>query len=112
MADRGASPSDYSFGEFRLIPSRQLLLESEKPLHLGSRALEILTALVERAGEVVTKEEIIARVWPNTFIEDGNLRFHIAAIRQNFGRWPWGQSGPLSGQCPGTRIQLCCASNA
>jgi predicted ATPase/DNA-binding winged helix-turn-helix (wHTH) protein len=85
VADRGASPSDYSFGEFRLIPSRQLLLESEKPLHLGSRALEILTALVERAGEVVTKEEIIARVWPNTFIEEGNLRVHIAAIRKILG---------------------------
>jgi hypothetical protein len=50
-----------SFGSFRLLPKQQLLLEADKPVRLGSRALEILTALVERAGEMVTKEEIIAR---------------------------------------------------
>ena len=57
------------FGPFRLIPAQRLLLEGEKPLRLGSRALDILIALVERPGELVSKEELMARVWPNTFVE-------------------------------------------
>ena len=76
------SRSAFSFGPFRLIPSEQLLLEGETPVRLGSRALDILVALVERAGEVVTKEELVRRVWPNTFVEEGNLRVHIAALRK------------------------------
>ena len=54
----------FSFGPFRLFPARQLLLEDDKPVRLGSRALDILTALVERAGKLVGKDELIARVWP------------------------------------------------
>jgi DNA-binding response OmpR family regulator len=46
----------FSFGPFHLNPAQRLLLEGEKPVHLGSRALEILIALVERHGELVTKE--------------------------------------------------------
>src|SRR5258705_11860557 len=48
----------FSFGPFHLIPVQRLLLEGEKPLHLGSRALEILIALVERHSELVSKEEL------------------------------------------------------
>src|SRR5215813_7729416 len=50
-----------AFGPFRLFPASQLLLEGEKPLRLGSRALEILIALVERPGVLITKEELVAR---------------------------------------------------
>src|SRR3954469_296102 len=71
-----------AFGPFRLLPARQLLLEGDEPVALGSRALDILVALVERAGEVVGKEELIARVWPDTFVEDSNLRVHVAALRK------------------------------
>src|SRR3954465_10386550 len=71
-----------TFGPFRLLPARQLLLEGEEPVALGSRALDILVALVERAGEVVGKDELIARVWPDTFVEDSNLRVHVAALRK------------------------------
>ena len=72
----------FSFGPFHLIPVQRLLLEGEKPLRLGSRALEILIALVERHGELVTKEELMARVWPNVFVESSNLTVHIAALRR------------------------------
>src|SRR5271170_3828847 len=85
MTDRGVASSDYSFGPFRLLPSRQLLLEGDSPLRIGNRALNILTTLVERAGEIVSKEELIARVWPNTFVEEGSLRVHVAAIRKILG---------------------------
>src|SRR6516165_7214403 len=82
--------SGISFGPFCHYPSEQLLVEAGKPVHLGSRALHILVALIERAGELVTKEELIARVWPNTFVEEGNIKVHIAALRRALGD---GQSG-------------------
>jgi len=53
-----------SFGPFRLLAAERLLLEGDAPVRLGGRAFDILAALVERAGEVVGKEELIARVWP------------------------------------------------
>jgi DNA-binding winged helix-turn-helix (wHTH) protein len=87
VADR-AMPSGndgFSFGPFRLFPARLLLLEADKPVRLGNRALDILIVLVERRGEVISKEDLIARVWPNTFVEEGNLRVHMAALRRVLG---------------------------
>ena len=52
------------------------------PVRLGSRAFEILVALVEQPGQVVTKEELVARAWPGMFVESSNLRVHIAALRK------------------------------
>jgi len=71
-----------SFGPFRLLPDQRLLLEGDRPLRLGSRALEILVALVERAGDLVSKGELMARVWPDTFVEEANLRVQVAALRR------------------------------
>jgi predicted ATPase/DNA-binding winged helix-turn-helix (wHTH) protein len=85
-----APDSGFVFGPFCLYPAQQSLLEDGKPIRLGSRALLILIALVERAGEIVSKEELIARVWPNTFVEDASVRVHIAALRRTLGD---GQSG-------------------
>ena len=51
-------------------------------MSLGSRALEILVALLERAGELVTKEELMNLVWPNVFVEPANLTVHISALRR------------------------------
>jgi predicted ATPase/DNA-binding winged helix-turn-helix (wHTH) protein len=75
----------FSFGAFRLLPSRQLLLEGDRPVRLGNRSLEILAALVERAGELVTKRELMARVWPDVVVEESNLRVHITALRKALG---------------------------
>ena len=74
--------SEILFGSFRLLPSQHLLLEGEKPVTLGSRAMDILLALVERPGELVTKEELMARVWPNVFVDSANLAVHISALRR------------------------------
>ena len=71
-----------AFGRFVLVPAQQLLLEAGKPVQLGARALEILSALLERAGDLVTKEELVARAWPDTVVHEGNLKVHIAAIRR------------------------------
>src|SRR5712692_6492861 len=74
-----------SFGPFRLLPTQRLLLEGDTPVRLGSRAFDILAVLVERAGEVVGKEELIARVWPQTFVEESNLKIQVSALRRALG---------------------------
>jgi DNA-binding winged helix-turn-helix (wHTH) protein len=75
----------FAFGSFRLIPAQRMLSEDGRPLRLGGRALEILVALTERAGETISKEELIARAWPHTFVEEAALRAHIAALRKALG---------------------------
>jgi DNA-binding winged helix-turn-helix (wHTH) protein len=71
-----------SFGPFHVLPYQRLLLEGDRPLRLGSRALDILVALVERAGDLVSKGELMARVWPDIFVEEGNLKVQVAALRR------------------------------
>jgi DNA-binding winged helix-turn-helix (wHTH) protein len=82
--DRASDPAEHeiSFGRFRLLPVQRLLLEGDKPVRLGSRALDLLIALVERRGEVVSKSELIGKVWPDTFVDEGNLKVRIAALRR------------------------------
>jgi predicted ATPase/DNA-binding winged helix-turn-helix (wHTH) protein len=75
----------HRFGPFRLIPSQRLLLESEHQVRIGARALDILILLIERAGSVVTKAELIAHVWPDTVVEEINLRVSVAALRRALG---------------------------
>jgi len=58
-----------AFGPFVLIPSQQLLLKSDQQVQMGTRAIEILTCLAERAGEIVSKEDFIARVWINDALD-------------------------------------------
>src|SRR5437763_15508513 len=74
-----------SFGPYRLLPTQRLLLEGDQPVRLGSRAFDILATLLERASEVVGKEELIARAWPKTFVEDANLKIQISALRRALG---------------------------
>jgi len=65
---------DFAFGPFRVLPRQRLLMESERPVRLGSRALEILIALIERAGEVFGKAQLMAQVWPHSVVEEAALR--------------------------------------
>ncbi len=74
-----------SFGPFEFHPARQLLLEAGRPVRIGSRACDILLALTEKQGQVVSKQELLERVWPNIFVEEGNLRVHVAALRRALG---------------------------
>ena len=75
-----------TFGPFRLLPVQRTLFENDRPLRLGSRALDILIALADNAGELVSKDELVARVWPKTSVEeDANLRVHVAALRKVLG---------------------------
>ena len=72
----------FVFASFRLIPAQRLLLDDGEPLRLGSRALDILIALVKRAGKTLPKEQLIASAWPDTVVDEGTLRVHVAALRK------------------------------
>src|SRR6516164_8332003 len=74
-----------AFGSFRLVPAQRMLSEDGKPVRIGGRALAILAALTERAGDTISKEELIARAWPDTVVEEAALRVHIAALRKALG---------------------------
>ena len=76
------SPDLICFGPFRLSVTERLLEKEGVRVRLGSRALDILIALVERPAEVVTKKELFARVWPNLVVDEGSLRYHVSALRK------------------------------
>lgn len=99
----GAQDQEHCFGPFRLVPARRLLLEDGQVRRLGSRAFDLLVALCQRAGEVVSNQDLLAAAWPNRVVEEGSLRVHIAALRKVLGD---GQDGhryisnvPLRGYC-------------
>jgi predicted ATPase/DNA-binding winged helix-turn-helix (wHTH) protein len=78
-------PQAWQFGPFSLLPAQRLLLDGEAPVRVGGRALDILIALVERAGQVIDRDELIASVWTKVIVYEGSLRVHIAALRQALG---------------------------
>ncbi|MGN8343036.1 ATP-binding protein [Pseudomonas sp. SMV71] len=73
------------FGPFAFYRQQRLVTRDGDPLALGGRALDILQVLVEHAGSYVSKQALITRVWPDSVVEDINLRVHIAALRRAFG---------------------------
>ena len=72
----------FAFGPFRLIPSQHVLVLGNRPVKLGSRALDILHLLVTRAGQEVSKNELIEFAWPNVFVDGSNLKVHISSLRR------------------------------
>src|SRR4030088_1789011 len=80
---RGPASQDViCFGPFRLSVTERVLEKGGVRIRLGSRALDILIALVERPTEVVSKKELIAKVWPDLVVDEGNLRYHVSALRK------------------------------
>ena len=81
-SEPGRTPIEILFGPFRLVPTQFLLLDGDEQMPVGSRALEVLIVLLERPGELVSRQELMARVWPNTFVDTNNLTVHISALRR------------------------------
>jgi predicted ATPase/DNA-binding winged helix-turn-helix (wHTH) protein len=77
-----AGLSALRFGRFRVFPKERALFEGDKPVRIGGRALEILIALLERPGQLLSKDELMERVWPKIFVQPSNLTVHIAALRR------------------------------
>jgi DNA-binding winged helix-turn-helix (wHTH) protein len=91
MMNGAVMPTDViAFGQFQLRAAQRLLEKDGVRLKLGSRALDILIALIERAPEVVSKRELLARAWPDLVVDEGSLRFHISVLRKVLGD---GESG-------------------
>ncbi|MGY8710813.1 winged helix-turn-helix domain-containing protein [Bradyrhizobium sp. 18BD] len=74
-----------SFGPFRLDLKQRRLDKGDTPLRLGSRAFDILAHLVERAGTIVSKSDLMEHVWPDVTVDEGCLRVHVASLRKALG---------------------------
>ncbi len=77
--------SNYRFGRFELQPAAQRLLVVGEPVTLGPRAFDLLVALVERAGRLVSKVELLDLVWPGLVVEENNLQVQVSALRKVLG---------------------------
>ena len=85
-------PSEsYSFGPFQLHPSEQLLLRGDTCIPIAPKVFEVLIALVENHGHLVTRETLMQRVWPDSFVEETNLTVNISLLRKLFGELPDGR---------------------
>ena len=81
MQTRGA----ILFGPFSLVPGERLLMKEGVAVQLGARTLDTLIALISRPNEVVSKNELMAQVWPGVTVDEGSLRFHMASLRKALG---------------------------
>ncbi len=79
------SPFRYRFGRFELQPDKRRLLTAGAPVDVGSRAFDLLVALVERDGQLVTKDELLERVWPKAIVEENTLQAQVSALRKVLG---------------------------
>jgi predicted ATPase/DNA-binding winged helix-turn-helix (wHTH) protein len=77
--------SPFVFGPFEFFDKRKLLRHRGEPVRLGARAIDLLQALLRQPGQILSQRELVAHVWPNTVVEDSNLRVHVAALRRALG---------------------------
>jgi len=80
----------YDFGRFRLKPAERVLLREGEPVPLTPKVFDILITLVEKSGQVVEKDDLMKRVWPTTFVEEGNLTQNVSLLRKALGETPGG----------------------
>ncbi len=75
----------YQFGPFRLDTQEQRLLSDGKPVPLTPKSFELLRVLVENPGRLLHKDELLKLVWPDSYVEEGNLSHHVFALRKALG---------------------------
>src|SRR6266700_6389857 len=81
----------YEFGNFRCDPREHLLLCDGQPVSLSPKSFEILVVLIQNQGRLLTKDELMQQVWPDSFVEEANLTVNISALRKVLGGTPGGQ---------------------
>ena len=91
MAITNEGDTVFEFGDFTLSPKERLLLFATEPVALTAKAFDLLVALVRRGGHLVSKEELLREVWPDTFVQEVNLTVTMSALRKALRR---GQAGP------------------
>src|SRR5580765_3948215 len=80
-----SSEKKYRFADFELDTTKRLLLKTGKPIPLNSKTLDLLETLIERRGEVVTKNELLESIWAGQFVEESNLTVQISTLRKVLG---------------------------
>ena len=84
-SSRAAAEATIEFGRFRVLLRQRQLVTDGVPIELGSRAFDLLLVLLEANGSLVTKEELLSRVWPGIFVAEENLKVHISSLRKALG---------------------------
>jgi len=87
----GQTKHFYAFGPFRLDSEKRVLVRDGTPVPLAPKLAETLLLLVEKAGHLVDKDDLIKRVWPDAFVEEGNLNKNIFVLRKLLGVWEGGR---------------------
>ena len=75
----------YEFGPFRLDPEKPCLWRNGEPVALTPKAVETLLVLIRQNGKLVARKDLMDAIWPNTFVEDGNLNFNVSMLRKALG---------------------------
>src|ERR1700746_425505 len=83
--NRPAVEAALEFGRFRVLLRRRRLLADGVPVELGTRAFDLLLVLLEADGALVTKEELLDRVWPGVVVCEQSLKVQISALRKALG---------------------------
>ena len=97
MENPGKNDINYEFGEFRLDAGQRLLFRESRPVPLAPKVVETLLALVERGGLLVTKDELMARLWPDAFVEESNLTQNVFLLRKALGGAEYIETVPRRG---------------
>src|SRR5271165_429123 len=79
------TPESIAFGRYRVLAHRRELFADDAPIRLGGRAFDLLMALIESPGAIVSKDDLMARVWPDRVVAENNLQTQILALRHAFG---------------------------
>ncbi len=85
MTDSERLGDQLAFGPFRLWPDERLLTRNGEPVPIGGRSFDLLVALIEKPGAVLSKRDLLKQVWSDVVVEDGSLRFHMAGLRKLLG---------------------------
>src|ERR1700730_12257553 len=84
-SSRAAAEATLEFGRFRVLLRQRQLVADGVPIELGTRALDLLLVLLEADGSLLSKDDLLSRVWPGIFVAEENLKFQIAALRKALG---------------------------
>jgi DNA-binding winged helix-turn-helix (wHTH) protein len=76
------APASFEFGRFRILPQRREVLADGRPMEFGGRAFDVLVVPIEANGAVVSKDELIRRVWPGRIVEENSLQAQIKMLRK------------------------------
>jgi DNA-binding winged helix-turn-helix (wHTH) protein len=85
MVSASDSSAIVEFGRFRVVPHRRQLLVDGRPIRLGGRTFDVLMALIEASGTVLSKDALLNQIWPDRIVEENRLQGEISTLRKIFG---------------------------